>query len=400
MERIKASLFHAGKPRLSVFNWIRLFFFFSFSAVGVLLPYLGLLLFEKGISGVQLGSLLGLIPLVQIFVQPLWGYLADVLKIRRFVLGFSLIALSMPAIGLLFANQFSSLLIMIILYAIVYTPYIPISSALILEYLESIHRQGEFGRLRLWGSVGYVLASLLSGIFLVEDHLFILPYLFGGLMILSGLIALILPDFKSRERMDWLEGVKLLPEHPQLLVFFIGMGLVGGVISISSQYLPVYLGSINTAGWIMGSVIALQAFTEIPLMSRSNSIVKRVGLQTAIILGTLILPIRFVLYSLIENPVWFLPVQLLHGVTILSMMVFGPLYVSQSLPAKWRATGQGLYTTFYGGFGSSIGLFMAGVLNDWRGIQTVWISCMIASVISIVIIRKVLSPQKGSGREG
>jgi len=76
VERIKANLFHAGKPRLSVFNWIRLFFFFSFGAVGVLLPYLGLLLSEKGISGVQLGSLLGLIPLVQIFVQPLWGYLA------------------------------------------------------------------------------------------------------------------------------------------------------------------------------------------------------------------------------------------------------------------------------------------------------------------------------------
>jgi len=188
----------------------------------------------------------------------------------------------------------------------------------------------------------------------------------------------------------------LLPKNHSLLVFFVGMGLVGGVIAVSSQYLPVYLGSIHTAGWIMGSVIALQALTEIPLMSRSNLIVKRVGLQTAILLGTLILPIRFILYSQIETPIWFLPVQLLHGMTILSMMVFGPLYVSQSLPAKWRATGQGLYTTFYGGLGSSLGLFMAGILNDWRGIRAVWIGCGIVSVLSIVIIRTVLKPKKDS----
>ena len=138
----------------------------------------------------------------------------------------------------------------------------------------------------------------------------------------------------------------------------------------------------------MGSVVALQALTEIPLMSRSNGILRRFGLQIAILLGTLILPVRFFLYAVIENPVWFLLAQLLHGVTILSMMVFGTLYVSESLPAKWRATGQGLYATFYGGLGSSLGLFMAGVLNDWLGIRSVWIGSAIVSVLSILILQK------------
>ena len=358
------------------------------------MPYLGLFLSAKGVTGVQLGSLLGLIPLVQIFVQPIWGYLSDILKIRRLVLGGSLIVLSLPTVMLLFVNRFGSILVMIILFAIVYTPYVPISSALTLEYLESLRLQGEFGKLRLWGSVGFVVASLLSGTFLVENHQSMLIYLFAGLMALSGMIALRLPDVKSQERMDWMEGLKLLPQHPPLLVFFMGMGLIGGVISISTQYLPVHLDNIHAAGWVMGSVVALQAITEIPLMSQSNKIAKKLGIQTAILAGTLILPVRFILYSMIGNPVWFLPVQLMHGVTILSMMVFGPLYVSEGLPAKWRATGQGLYTTFYGGLGSSLGLFMAGVLEDWRGMQAVWIGSMIASILSIIIIRISFKPRK------
>ena len=103
--------------------------------------------------------------------------------------------------------------------------------------------------MRLWGSVGFMIASLLSGTFWLKDDLFLLPYLFAGLMILSGLIIFSLPDVQGRERMDWIEGLKLLPEHPKLVVFFVGDG-VGGRCYLNFFTIPAYLYGPYSCRWM------------------------------------------------------------------------------------------------------------------------------------------------------
>lgn len=373
-------------------NRFKFFFFFSFASLGILSPFLGLYLTHKGLSGAQLGLLLGLIPLVQIMVQPLWGYVADKYQIRKQILSFSLVALAASSFLFVFLNGFELILVAVILYAALGAPFIPIVNALTLDFLSKSEKQGEFGSFRLWGSAGFIVFSLLSGTLLVKTRINLLPYFYAGTLFFSGWIAWGLPDEKpraNRKRVNLIDGMKILPAHPNLVVFFVGMAFTGAVLAIVNQYLSIHVSELNATGWILGGVTSVQALLEIPLMSQTQKIVRRLGIRKAILIGVAVLPLRFFLYILIKNPFWLLFVQLLHGLSILSMTVVGPMYVSEKLAPEWRATGQSLYTTAYGGIGSSLGLFIAGFLHGWQGMQSVWIFCILVSLTSFWILSRV-----------
>ena len=117
------------------------FFFLSLMGNGVLMPYLGLYLANKGFSGAELAVLLGALPLVKVFAQPFWGVLSDVHQIRKRVLSFSLFGLGLFATLFSVINNFSLMLLAFVIFSILEAPYIPLGITLTLDYLEVVAQQ-------------------------------------------------------------------------------------------------------------------------------------------------------------------------------------------------------------------------------------------------------------------
>jgi PPP family 3-phenylpropionic acid transporter len=362
----------------------KLIYALLFAGVGIFYTYMALYLKDVGLSGTQIGLVLAVMPLAGFLTQPLWGLLSDIYQIRRSMLVATCLALA--GVGVLYAvsDSFVWLLGCTIALSVLRSPVGSLSDALALEYLETQSRRQDYGGLRMWGSVGYAVAALATGAFVIGVSLRLILYLYSATMALMGLLCLTLPDARASLRPSLRDGRAVLAASPVLGKLLVSALLVGMTLGVVNAYLIVYLDDIHSPGWVSGLTFALAGIFEAPLMGAAAGIIRRWGLRAVLIGGIALLPPRWLLYTIITDPILVLPTQALHSAAMLSLLVAAVLFVDQQLDRRWRATGQTLYQTALHGIGATIGLFGAGVIYERAGIKNVWLACAVAGTLGVV----------------
>lgn len=375
------------KPAISVDNRFRLFYGFQFAGIGTFFPYIALYLKSLELTGAQVGLLLALMPFVAFLAQPLWGMASDVYHRHRSALVFACFGVAATMLLYSQATHFWLLLPLTLLHAIMMAPIPILSTSLALEHLGRQQSATSFGSLRLFGSIGFIITTTAIGTFLVDSGAiwWIMP-LYAGFNICLALIAWTVPDATIHGKVDWRQAGRLLRRRRDILWLLAALLLIGMTLGIVNNYFIIYLRDIQATGLIIGLALALSALFEIPLMATAPKFVRRWGVRPVLIVCTAILPVRWLLYMLIDNPILVLPVQLLHGIAMMALLVVGILYIDRLLDPTLRASGQSLYAASLQGIGSSIGLYMAGLLYDWNGINSVWLFSVIAGLLGTLLL--------------
>jgi PPP family 3-phenylpropionic acid transporter len=355
-----------------------------FAGVGIFYAYMALYLKAAGLTGTQIGIILAVLPLAGFMTQPLWGLLSDIYQVRRSMLAAACFALAIIACLYVVSDSFVWLLSCTIALAIVRSPVGPLCDALALEYLETMSRRRDYGRLRLWGSIGYAVAALATGAFVIGYSLQLILYLFSATMVIMGIVSLALPDApRSDIRPTLRDGRVVLVANPILVKVLLGALLVGATLGVVNSYQIVYLAGINAPGWVSGLAFAISGLMEAGLMGVAAPLIHRWGLRAVLIGGIALLPLRWLLYTVITDPILVLPTQLLHSAAMLSLLVAAVLFVDEHLDSRWRATGQTLYQASLHGVGSAIGLVGAGVIYERAGITEVWAICAVVGTLGL-----------------
>lgn len=360
------------------------FYFLYYGASGFLLPYMATYFESRGLSGTEVGLALGLGSLISIFAQPLWSLLSDVYHLRRSALAFACLATAAFSFIFQAGQGFAWILTLSIGFYITRAPILPLGNALTFGYLERYGKREHYGPLRGWGSLGYALSSLLAGSFLgtLLPHV---PAIHGGVLLVLAALVTRLPDTPSEVSGGWLEGLRLLPERPALVVFLLGVALVSAPVMTAVSYLAVFMEDLSAPGWLIGLTISSQAFLEIPFMQITPRLIARFRTQTLLMIGLALTPVRWLLLALIHDPVFVLPAQILHSTAIVSLLVIGASLMDEQLPPRWRATGQGLYLMVVMGLGPSLGLLAAGAIYERLGMRMVWTSFIFVALLGTLI---------------
>ncbi len=145
-------------------QWMRAAYFFQYAGIGAYSPYLTLYYRNLGLSGPDIGILAAIQPLATAVLAPLWGLVADRWGVHRMVLRIGVIGSAAVALLLLGASSFWQFLPLIAMLAFFVSP----SSSLLDSYGVTIsERRGiGFGAIRIWGSIGYIVATWLGGWFM------------------------------------------------------------------------------------------------------------------------------------------------------------------------------------------------------------------------------------------
>jgi len=364
----------------------KLFYFMQFLSAGVFGPYFALYLYQNGYSGIQIGLLLGTMPIVVMLAQPLWSYFSDIFQIRRPILVVANLAMAAAIFALGYAQTFGGVYACALIFALFRAPIHPIGYALVFDFLEAERKPEEFGLLRLWGSLSFAISSMLIGGLLIKDFLSYLPLILFTIYALTGLTTCLLPETKGRFSYSILEGLRFLPSNPEFLLFLIGSIFIGASFGIAMNYQTLFLGMLGASPWVVGIAVSLQAILEIPLMLAAPALLRRYSWSLLILIGAVVLPIRWLLYIIIDNPVWIIPTQAFHSIAIVSFMVVGASLVNRQMHAKWRATSQGLYSVSLDGVGSGLGVFVAGNVLQLFGVRAVWMLNLGIGLIGLAII--------------
>jgi MFS transporter, PPP family, 3-phenylpropionic acid transporter len=315
------------------------FVFIQYAALGVWAPYLPVYLYDKNFSGIQIGLLLGTLPIITIIAQPAWGFLSDVLRTRRKLLIISSLGATIAVLGLGSANAFHYAFLWALSFSVFWAPLTSVSTAMLLDLLESSGEVDKFSLVRLWGSIGFAITSFLVGSLFLNQLSDYFTWLTAGLFFLLVGFSLRLPE--KRGFIPYPQGKpgQILAGNPGLLIYLIASIFIGATLGVYNNYQALFLQSLNAQDWLVGLTVSLQALVEVPLMAMVPYFLKHLPPRRIILAGGILLPLRWAFYFFVQRPGWIAPSQVIHGVAIISFSVIGVAYIDQLISPTWRATG-------------------------------------------------------------
>jgi PPP family 3-phenylpropionic acid transporter len=170
----------------------RALFFAYFAYVGLLSPYLSLWLDDRGLSIVEIALILSLPQWLRVVAPPFWGWLSDRTGRRVALLRFSAVAALVLTLGFPFAHGLMPIALLLLALSFVTAAQGPIGEVLALEQARG--DVGGYGRIRLWGSIGFVATVLIGGPALDRLGVSALPWLMACALVVLVCVSLCVPE--------------------------------------------------------------------------------------------------------------------------------------------------------------------------------------------------------------
>lgn len=334
---------------------VRTLFFSYFLYVGVQSPYLSLYLYEIGLGVAQIGLVLSLAPASRIVGPLAWGWLADRSQSRNLVLR-ACAALSMIAILAMWGSG-ASLGWLLVACAVLFfatSGQMPIAEAVALE----VSRQdaGRYSRIRVWGSIGFILGVVGTGPLLDWTGVGRLPV---WLLLMMGAVLActwILPETPPRAKGPRPAPLWKALRDPAKAAFFASAFLMLYAHSVFYTFFSLYLEECGYGKTAIGLLWSVGVVAEILMFYGQRPLFSRFSAMGLLGFSVAVAAIRFALVGASDGVLWLIVLtQISHAVT------FGVHHTaSQALLAKWfgperQASAQALYITVGYGIGGTIG---------------------------------------------
>jgi len=329
------------------------FWFLYMAGLGVVFPYLSLYFRDDvGLTGAELGLAMAMNPLMGIIASPLWGQWADRSGRRR---GALFLLASGAALGYLLvphASGFAALLACLAMLSFFAAPAMAVASSLSFAVLG---RGGatHFGRIRVWGTLGYLLMILLfpSLLAAAKDGVAVsgptrpLALIFpiaAALCLAAAAVLVRVPATAAiavRARREDVGALLRRPSYRRLLVLALfAFGLLSGPIMLFPVFVTARGGAIETVSRLWIPMLLL----EIPLIWFAGAGLRRLGARGLIAGGIALDGARWLATALAPGLWLIFGIQLLHGAVVVGLIIGMQLYVEGEVPEQLRVTGQTL----------------------------------------------------------
>ncbi|MCB0083815.1 MAG: MFS transporter [Caldilineaceae bacterium] len=369
-------------------NRIKAFYFCYFGAMAALMPFLVLYYEQIGLSGRQIAVLAALPPLMNLFAAALWNGVADAFNQHKRL---QMVAIA-GAIGMaLLVSQFKGfgqLTGAVALWAIFTAPIMPLADNAALNLLHG--RKHLYGRLRLWGAVGWGLMAPISGLLVERFGLSWTFYAYAA--ILGGGIMAIwrLPLDSVQMGTPFWQGLTSFVRNRAWLIFLLSVFIAGVGSGVINSYLFLYMQSLGASSTLMGIALTVATVSELTVFATSDRLLRWLGVRWLLVLAFGAVIVRMFAYAAISQPVLVLPVQLLHGLTFSAMWVAGVAYADRIAPAGLGAAAQGQFAGVSMGLASATGAFIGGFLFESLGLRTTFAVLGRAIILAYLVLGGVL----------
>ncbi|HEX6386815.1 MAG TPA: major facilitator superfamily domain-containing protein 6, partial [Anaerolineae bacterium] len=341
------------------------FYFLYFAAAASLIPFLSLYYRSLGLMGRQIGVLTGVVPLVTMVSAPLWGGLADASQRHRPSLLLAIVGTWTAVLGLSQPATFDELLLLVVIYAFFTAPIIPLTDNSVLVLLGG--RKAEYGKLRLWGGVGWAVAATLLGPVLQRAGLSWAFYSFLLFLFVAFVVAWRMPVLSTTAHQAYRAGLRILLTSPRFLLLLAVALVYGASLSVFLKYLFLYLETLNASRTLMALSLVTATISELPLWVVTHRLIQRWGTSRMLAIALVAMCIRAFAYALISAPWLVLPINLLHGLSFALLWAGGVAAADAIAPPGLGATAQGIFAGVVMGLGAGVGGFAGGVLYDSIG---------------------------------
>lgn len=355
-----------GKRQL---NHNRAMYLGYYLAIGAFLPYINLYYERMGLSGVQIGSLAAITVLVGSLAALFLGGMADAFTWQNRILSIALFLCPISVFLLSNATSIQALIIILVLYAFFNSPIIPILDSSALEAAKTY--RGNYGNLRLWGTIGWSISTLLVGMLIENFEIRWLFYSYIVFMFFTFVLSLRHSTSMSQVKVPVRQELSQLL-RPHFFIFLLSILLLAVTSGGFHSFFSIYLDGINTSEGMIGLAWTLASLSEIPVMLGAGLIIQKISSGGLLKISFLAYALRWLLLSFISAPFWALLTQLLHGLSFAAFLVGGVTYINQLAPKGLGTTAQAIFNTVSFGLASIIGSLLGGYFYDTLGMSAMF----------------------------
>jgi PPP family 3-phenylpropionic acid transporter len=336
-----------------------LFLFAYYAFMGTLTTYAPLYFAAHGMSAAEVGVLMSLVQVMRIVGPTLWGWVADhssrrVLVLRMTALG-ALAAFSGIALGRGFGHFFAAMVCLNLFTS----AQGPLTEALMLAEMRG--DTSRYGRVRLWGSLGFVAAVMAAGFALDRLGVGALPWLCGAV-----LLAVLAQSLRIREA-PRLDGAHAAPpllqvlRQPAVIAFFAQAALMVGAHTSLYSFYSLYLERAGYGKALTGAMWSLGVLAEVVFFYFQAGVLRRFGVRAVMMASFAVAVLRFGAIGLGAGWLALLVLaQLLHAFTFAAHHCASIAAMQRWFGGPLQARGQALFMSIaYGIGGTCGGLFMS-----------------------------------------
>lgn len=342
------------------------YYFFHFAFIGAFSPYFGLYLQSLSFSAWDIGLLMSQMQLMRLFGPYLWSALADRLSRRLPIVRLAGVVSLLGFTAFFFAQRFESFLVAMALMAFFWSAALPLVETVTFDHLRQ--EPGRYSRIRMWGSVGFIVAVLGTGALL--DSQPIASVLWVIVAILCGILvyALLVPEAPAHPHVETHPPIASILRQPRVRALFaacIAMSAAHGAFYV---FFSIYLSDHGYGKALVGGLWSLGVLAEIVVFFYMSKLTKRFGLRAILLASFAAAVLRFLLtgwgVGLLSVIVF---AQLLHGLTFGAYHAASIVAVNRWFPGRCQARGQALYSSLSFGAGGLIGGLISGWMWDGPG---------------------------------
>lgn len=366
--------------------WSAVCYWFFFGGIGSLSPFLGPYYRHLGLSGAQVGLLSAVPPLAIALLAPIWGTAADRRGIHRRVLRIVIPPAIAVSLLLTQASGFLAIFALIALWAALMAPVAPILDSYAIT-ISDAHGQS-YGRLRFWGTLGYMLSVVLVGWWMrtAPHNAFLFVYVALLACLLLSTMGLPRSQNKANTAGPRIQTnlVALLRRQPALALLLVVSFLVAIGMSTLGNFFGIYITELGGTSAQIGIANAVLALSEIPIMLGAGWLQRKLGDPRLILLALAAYLARFILYSLAPSANWIIAIQPLHGLSFAVYLVASIRLVYVLAGKDQAATAQSLLASVMA-VGNIAGAFANGFLLDHFGVAAIFWSASAAVLLALVL---------------
>ena len=342
------------------------YYFFYFAFIGVFSPYFGFYLQSLSFSAWDIGLLMSQMQLMRLMGPYLWSALADRLAQRVTIIRLAALISLIGFASFFFVRSFSAILLAMALLSFFWSAALPLVETVTFDHLRD--QPARYSRIRLWGSIGFIIAVLGTGA-LLDD--WPLPSLLWVIIAtLSGILlcAVLIPEAPVHRHSEGHPPIGEILRKPHVRALFAACFAMSAAHGALYIFYSIHLSTNGYSKSVVGGLWSLGVVAEIGVFFFMSQLMRRFGLRSILLASFGAAVLRFLMIAwCVDTLLVLVLAQLLHGMTFGAYHAASIAAVNRWFPGRCQARGQALYSSLSFGAGGLLGGLISGWMWDSAG---------------------------------
>ena len=337
------------------------FYFFYYSIVGTFMPYWNLYLQDQGFNYQEIGVLSSIAIVTRFFAPLVWGWIADKSGKRMLLVRIATWMESCIWLAIFIVpNTFQSVALLMLIFSFFQNAILAQFEGVTLFWLDD-QKAKLYGKIRKWGSVGFIVGVFTIGAILEIVHISMLPIL---LLIIASLAFIW--SFTIREpdsaptSQKYLEPLLPVLKRPTVAAFF----AIEFILLFShAPFYSFYSNYLQQSGYsttAIGLLWSVGVIAEIIMFAFANLFLQRFSWRLLVSICLIMTSLRWFAVGLFPHSftLQFLA-QTIHAFSFGLFHMIAMRIIFENFMLTQQGRGQALYSTMWG-LGVAAGSLLAG----------------------------------------